>query len=656
MGNSSLPDSEATTKIRRMLAFVAVLLVIVGQLRLYTSSINDQVIIPSPFWYILAGVVLFVLSRVVRPPRFLQKLLGRIPPSETFAWIVAAFTLSVLALISMEWFQKSQRTNYTPVVAFWLSGAVCFVMAFRPKSFARETWRVRLKQHWKELAVVGGITLLGMFLRFYKLGAIPDALSNDEGWMGLAIRDSTTGTLANPFAIWEGFGAFYLHISNVMFRIFGATSLGVRAAPAIGGTLAIPACYLLARRLAGKPVAALAASLLAFSHTHLHFSRVAAVGYIQATWLVPLELYLLVSGLEKRSSWRTALGGVLLGIHFSIYITAQVIVALILVYMLILFVLFRKRFRESFSQAVVFWAGFAIAILPEAVFAAQHPNEFFARINIDGTFQSGWLDRAMALTGHSAVQILGERVIHAFFTVIYYPSVDFYGTNVPILSLVAAAFFLTGLGIILWRVRDHRFLLLNGYFWSLTLAVGIMVIPQSADSYRMLSTLPVVMIIAAIGMDQVFEAFGLIWRQARARYILVAGMVLTSLLVFNVWAYFFHFNTRCTYGDTKGRFASFMGTYLSTLERESPVYLLSDGDYFYGSHLTTDFLSHKQTITNVPEALDSLSYRPGDVIIASPNRVTELRDWMSSHPGGEAYYQYDCQTLMFVAYYFPWNP
>jgi hypothetical protein len=171
----------------------------------------------------------------------------------------------------------------------------------------------------------------------------------------------------------------------------------------------------------------------------------------------------------------------------------------------------------------VFWGGFMILFLPEAYFILQKPNEFFNRLNINGTFQTGWLAQTMVNTGHSAFQVLGERVIHAFLALIYYPGIDFYGSQVPMLSLISSAFFLIGLGVVLFRVRQRGYLLLNGYFWIFPFAVGIFSIPPSADSYRMLIALPPAMFMAAIGLDQILEFLNLGWGKSRKKYVVISS-------------------------------------------------------------------------------------------------------------------------------------
>jgi hypothetical protein len=368
---------------------------------------------------------------------------------------------------------------------------------------------------------------------------------------------------------------------------------------------------------------------------------------------VPLELYLLLSGLEKRQAWRTALSGVILAIHFSVYLTAQVVTAMILVYMLIAFLFLRSWFRPAWREALAFWGGLFITLMPEFFYVLRTPEQFLNRLAQDGTF-SGWLDSTMQTTGQSAFQLLAQRVIHAFLSLIYYPAHDFYGSPVPMLSMIAASMFLLGLGLSLWRTKSPKYLLLNGNFWAATLAVGIFAVPPSADSYRMLMALPAAIIMAAIGLDQVLEYFGIGWEQARGAYGVIVGAVLTSLLIFNLWTYYGDFAGQCRYGDNlAGRFASYLGGYVKTVGSQSDIYLLSNDIYSYGTHASTYFLSQSRPVTNLPDPIDSVQFVKGETIIANPDRIPELLAWAHAHPGGNLQYQYDCTRTILVAYQVP---
>ena len=550
-------------------------------------------------------------------------------------------------------FERRGQANYLPVLMLWAGSAGLYLAAFAQGRSWSFDWRKLWQRYWVEALYLGLATLGAAALRFYKLGAIPRVINGDEGLLGQAALLTKQLPLANPFALFENFGALYLQTINVAFSLWGQTPFALRLLPAIGGVLAIPAIYLLARRLFGPRVAILAACLLAVSHMHMQFSRTVAVGYIQGTFLIPLELYFFLSGLENRSALRMALGGLILGLHFSIYLSAQIAAGLLLVYLVAATVLCWALIQKALRQILVFWLGVGVAALPGAVYAWRHPAEFFARLNVDGTFQSGWLARQMAETGQSAVQLLAGRVAHAFLSLIYYPSIDFYGAPVPDLTLLAGTLFLLGLGYVLWRWRDPRYLLLNGYFWGVTVAVGIFSAPPSADSYRMLIALPAALLIAAIGLDRLLEVFTLNEPVRRAARAVVVVGVLAAALILNTRTYFVDFAGQCRYGgDPQTRFASYLGNYLGQLDREADVYLLSDDVFRYGTHSSVDFLSRNLAVTNVPEPAATLNPSAHSVIVAPASRADELKQWANDHPGGNLHREYDCDKLMLLAYQF----
>lgn len=648
-------ESAGLKRFRRFTAFLAIFLILLGQYLVFASPVQEEtVIVPSYIWLGVFGVIVFMAGQMIRPPALFLKFLGRSSNLETPGWIGAAVIFSLLTTFASAAFEKYTRTNYIPVLTLWLVSIACYVAAFTHGAFSKVSLNDWFRRYRWEFLAVAVVILLAAAVRFYKLGEIPRVMDGDEGRLGLIAQLTISGTLANPFALWENFGALYLQGMNFLIRLYGPTMFALRFLPAVGGVLAVPAVYLLARQLAGQRVALIAAFLMASSHTHIHFSRIASVAYIQDTWLVPLELYFLLSGLEKRSAWRAAVGGAILAVHFGIYLSAQIVIAMLLAYMLIAFVFLRSWFRPLWRAALAFWGGFAIVVLPEVMYIWKHPDEFFNRLGADGTFQSGWLDQAMAATGQNAVEILAGRVVHVFLSLIYYPALDFYGSPIPPLSLITAALFLLGVGIALYRTRQPGFLMLNGYFWSGILAIGIFATPPSADSYRILFVFPASLIMASVGLDHILELFGLGWESSRRAYILSVAGLLFSLLVFNLGTYYGDFAGKCRYGENLvGRFASYLGNYVRTVESESPIYLLSNGVYFYGSHASVDFLSGGRTIVNFPSPLDALNPVSGETVIASPDRIAELEAWVRVHPGGRIHYEYDCTKTIMMVYSIP---
>ena len=680
------------TKIRRFFSAVTILLVIIAQILLFTSKVDENLgmpvtcpenSFPLPFvcdqatlmiyiaiTLLIIGVVFFVLTQLAfgpkyKPPHFLQTFLNRFQSPQATPWVMASLVLSLLAMMAMLLFEKAKLTNYIPVVTIWFFAAMCYVGGFVKDQFSFPKLREWLQLHRNELIGIGLVTLFAAVLRFYKLGEIPRVVNGDEGRAGMAALSTIGYPYVNPFSLWENFGGLYLQTINLILSFLGTTPFALRLVAAIAGTLAIPTVYLLARQISGHRVALIAAAFIAMSHSHLHFSRTVAVAYIQGDWLIPLEFYLLLSGITKKSSWRVALSGMLLALHYSIYLDAQIVTALILVYMVIAFFMARSWLKPALRQVAVFWGGFLIMFLPELAFILEHPTDFFDRLNKDGMFQSGWLDSQVTNIIESThvqappffitIQILAQRVLHVFLSLFYYPAFDFYGVFVPILSIISAVLFMLGLGLVLWKTRSPGFLLLNGHFWAGVLSIAIFSLPPSADTYRLLIVLPTVFIIAAVGLDYMLDVLGLGWEKARKAYITLAAAILLSQLAFNLWTYSVDFAGQCRYGNDDGptRFASYLGNYARGVDMGSEIYLLSDNIYMTGTHQSVDFLSHKRNITNVPEPMETVQFSPGSVVVASPDRTPELQAWARAHPEGKVHTEYDCGYLMLYSYQFP---
>jgi len=356
------PPSPVELRFRRILALLGFLMVVFGQFWVFAEPATLDALPPSTLILSGIGLAFFFASFFIRLRPSFQSRIENFRISHKVIWVLAAVFFSCLAAFAMLLFMKYDKNTYIPVLTAWFGAGAFYVFAFRgaiPSWKGIWSW---VKAHRSELVIVGGITLVAAGLRLITLGVYPRVIDGDEGLLGLYAQTTNVGALANPFALWENFGALYLQGVNLAIRLFGATPLALRIFPAISGILAVPALYLFARRVAGKKVATLSAFLLAISHTHINFSRIGSVGYIHGTWLVPLELFLLLTGLEKKKTWMTAAAGVLLAIHFCVYLTSQVIIALVLVFMLLLLIFKKRWFLQCYRQAAAFLPGWYIPI------------------------------------------------------------------------------------------------------------------------------------------------------------------------------------------------------------------------------------------------------------------------------------------------------
>lgn len=579
-----------------------------------------------------------------------------------------AICLSVVATI----LAVDQETHLDPTVRDW---AVCLwcagilVMLF---GHVRLTWDM-VREWWqtyrREILVIAVITAVGAFLRLYQLGIIPDTIDGDEGWTGLAalkLFPAVGYIYNNPFSFFEGFGRIHLRLISDAIYIFGQNKLGLRLIPALGGIASIPAVYLFARRLFNVRTATLAAILLALSHAQIHFSRISSVGYIQANWFAPLELYFFLSGLEQRSRTRLVIGGLLLGLHFNFYLSAQILIPLLIIFLLLATIIRPKAgaadgnttahpplpIRDNLRNLGWWFISILIVALPSVVWAILHPNDFGARWAKEGIVQSGWLESTIALTGKSVPQVLLERFVHACKAIFILPIQDFYWAPVPLLTFITAVLFVVGVFLAFRRTRDPHFLLLNGWFWSGVVAVSVLVIPASADSYRLLMVLPAMCILAALGWSYLISLAerlgGVDWRSIVALSAVLAGLI----VILNLKVYFLDVNQECgSFGaNPVDRSLSLAGDFLFSQKPFDQAYWLGDQSLFYGQQPSTDYLSQSAPVMNYPDPFTGVDGHGWLLFIIIPSRQSELEAVRAFAPGGTLTRISNCDTLSFIAY------
>jgi mannosyltransferase len=140
------------------------------------------------------------------------------------------------------------------------------------------------------------LIVVAIALRVYRLGAW-----GFEGDEIFTLRDSLHLQFDNPRPL------LYLLNHYVVRPFLPLNELGLRVVPALSGVLAIPALYIMARRLVGTRAALFAALLLTVSPVHVYQSQYAR--YWSLVFLLsavyPYAIYL---GITRRSAGYIALG------------------------------------------------------------------------------------------------------------------------------------------------------------------------------------------------------------------------------------------------------------------------------------------------------------------------------------------------------------
>jgi 4-amino-4-deoxy-L-arabinose transferase-like glycosyltransferase len=132
-----------------------------------------------------------------------------------------------------------------------------------------------------EILIFLGILIIGALARFYALGQIPAGLNQDEASMGYdaysllhyGIDRNGTHNPVQMIAWGSGQNSLQAYVTMPFIALFDLSVFSIRLVPALFGVICLAVFYWLARRIAGRRLAAVALFVLAISPWHIVLSR-----------------------------------------------------------------------------------------------------------------------------------------------------------------------------------------------------------------------------------------------------------------------------------------------------------------------------------------------------------------------------------------------
>lgn len=232
----------------------------------------------------------------------------------------------------------------------------------------------------KILLILLGITLVGGFLRFYKLDKYPLQLNHDEVsqiYDTASIVETGKDIYGNflPLAF-PSTGDFkvghYIYISILPYLIFGLNDATIRIPSAGFGTLIIPAVFLFVNQLTRNWKLALLASVtIAITPSEIFYSRKSFENVIGVCFLF-FGLYLLFRQLENiKSKTGLFLTPVFLALPMYIYTSHTLVVPLIVLVFALIFWKTISAYYKNYLLMLFFWG---ILILPLIYIMITNPG------------------------------------------------------------------------------------------------------------------------------------------------------------------------------------------------------------------------------------------------------------------------------------------
>jgi len=526
-------------------------------------------------------------------------------------------------------------SDFTALFLLWLLALATFAGAlFMP---LRGKWQKPALSRREWLALLG-LLVAALGVRALALGHIPANVGGDEGTQALAGLRLVERPLGNPFATgWYSVPTLSFMAYGLTMRVFGTGIAGMRALSALIGTLTVLTTWLLGRELGGRKAGWLAATVVAFSAYHIHFSRLAS-NQIADPLIGTLTCWLLWRALHRRASSENStlvewgLGGMVMGLGWYLYFGARWVTALVALWLLWR-ALVEPRFVARRRRGLWTLAGgWLVVTFPLLAWYTLHPSDLTARYNAVSIFASGgWLDQALAATGKTAGTLLLQQLWKAITAFHLTPDPTFwYHPGIPLLDFILGAFLLVGLiaAALRWRWPSRGFTLL--WFCStLLMAWGLTENPPS--SQRGLSLVPAAALLIAWGIAALWEASPRHRRPVQQ----ITLALLAAACILNLSFYFVIYTPRRTYGNPTAEIATDFARF--ALEQPLPgssTYFLGE-PYLYWEFGTLAFLLRDQTGVDVPPGELPQNVPSPARFVLVPERKGELEQISQTYPGGE---------------------
>ena len=364
----------------------------------------------------------------------------------------------------------------------------------------------RLDVPWRPLLPLLAILGIAAFLRFYRLGQIPDFFHGDIASWGLEARAFLEGRSTALFTTgWSDWPMLTFWTAAQAMRMFGDTMVGLSASAALAGVLSILGVYLLAQELFDRRVGLLAAALLTISYTHIHFSRIA--GSISPLAFATFTFYFLARGLRRGGSASFVLAGICFGLGLQDYGPARMMLVVLAAVLPWLYLWQRDVWRRSVGGLGWMALGFFVAFGPMLAFALKSPEQMMGRGNVVTLLNPSVVEHLKGKYQVSSMQsVVAENLKRSLLMFSAYGDAStHFGLPRPMVDPFTAALLVMGVGIALRRLKEARSMLLLTWLLG-TMVLGSVILNDPPFWPHLTVLLPAVAILAAMALDRLWQA------------------------------------------------------------------------------------------------------------------------------------------------------
>jgi len=529
---------------------------------------------------------------------------------------------------------------------------------------------------WDWVAILG-LTIVALGLRLYRLDGFLPTMHGDEGEMGvlalLALHGPASGLSPNPLPF---FGTGFLdhptlfhYIQAGAMQLFGETETGLRILSALFGALCAPLIYAVGRRGWGRVAGLTAGWLLAVSHLHIHYSRI-ALNNIETVWCVILFMLLFSllgeeqtqNNEEAKSSAETKQPslfipislGLTIGLSQYFYYGSRLLPILAAPFLLYLWWTRRLKLVQFIGLALAV----LIAYLPLFSFYSQNIPSFINRTQGVSILNPEGLVHTLgpnAVWPRDIPQLLWEQTKRTFnFFISDGDRSAFYLADLPAFDPLTVLFFWLGLGVCLGRLRRFPEFMAVTWF-GLGVLLSSILTNDAPNGPRLIVAVPAVYLIGGVFVQRLYTFGTTVGSQnSRWRGALLGSALAAVILYLNFTTYF------VTYPHIMPNLTVISIAHeMEDTHTQFRAFLLGEPDLSvnYGTLRFVARDADKYDITAIDQVQPLIADKAptqGLLFIALPNHQAELAEIERLYPNGaESTQKNPVGNLLYLTYRIP---
>jgi DNA-binding beta-propeller fold protein YncE/4-amino-4-deoxy-L-arabinose transferase-like glycosyltransferase len=362
------------------------------------------------------------------------------------------------------------------------------------------------------------------FMRLYRFDQVPYGTWYDEADNGLyALRILNDPGYRPVYVESTNLPAHFLYLVAFSFRLFGVSTLAIRAVSVVIGLLTVAAAYLVGRELFSRRMGLVLACLLAVCRWDINWSRIGMHG-VSTPLFELLTFGFLLRGLRRGRFADFAWAGFAAGLGLNFYASFRLFPLVVVVYLLQRIVVERGFLRRSWAGLVVMGLAALLTLAPVAQYALRHPNEFWNRTRMTSVFAGKTPEQSWQAVKETARKHL------LMFNYRGDPNGRHNLPNEPMLDPVSGVLMVLGLGVCLWRGRQPRYLLLPLWLGAMLLPGIFSLDFEAPQSLRAIGSLPAALLLVAVTIEGLWQEWDQATRQRNLHFfgwplLLILGQI-----------------------------------------------------------------------------------------------------------------------------------